>query len=299
MAANGEDGLVQRLLPKGAMGLAALVFFMGLASALSGAVLYAYYASRLEDTEQAVDEFVDGYTDEFDAARAQLQAEADAARQSIDDQLDELDQFAAGGETLAGILEDVGPSVYFVSTLDDTGAPSVGSAFVVFADGEQAFLLTDLQVVRAATAQPGPGIVLRKGDEEIEAELFTWDDNTGLALLSIPRPGLPALQFVEDPSSVQAGDRAFVVAGLGATGASIAQGTIADAAANGVQHDVPIGAAHRGGPLLDTDGRVIGVASRTFSPLGFDPLAVFFAQPIRLACETVIRCPDGAVTPAG
>jgi S1-C subfamily serine protease len=296
---RGDDGLIQRLMPKGVLGLAALVFFMGLSAAFTGAVLYAYYESRLERTERAIEEFTSSYTEEFDAARAELQAERDDALARIDDTLDELDQFAAGGETLAGILENAGPSVFFVSTLDDTGAPSVGSAFVVFADGEQSFLLTDLQVVRAATAQPGPGIVVRKGDEEIEAELFTWDDTTGLALLAIPRPGLPALQFVEDPSSVQAGDRAFVVAGLGATGASISQGTIADAAANGVQHDVPIGAAHRGGPLLDTDGRVIGVASRTFSPLGFDPLAVFFAQPIRLACESVIRCPDGAVTPAG
>ena len=51
-------------------------------------------------------------------------------------------------------------------------------------------------------------------------------------------------------------------------------------------------------PVLPADGRVIGVASRTYAPLGFDPLAVFFAPPIRLACETVIRCPDGEVTTA-
>jgi S1-C subfamily serine protease len=301
MAAQQQEGegFVQRLMPKGILGLAALVFFMGLAAALTGAVLYAYYESRLERTERAIDEFTGSYEDVFEDARGQIQAERDDALARIDDTLDELDQFAAGGETLATLLESAQPSVYFVSTLDDVGGPSVGSAFVVFADGESSFLLTDLAVVRAATAEPGPAITLRKNGEDLPAELFTWDDATGLALLAVGRPDLPALPFVDDPASVQPGDRAFVVSGLGATGASISQGTIADAANNAIQHDAGVGAAHRGGPLIDADGRVIGVASRTYAPLGFDPLAVFFAAPIRLACETVIRCPDGNVTPAG
>ena len=298
MATDGE-GFVQRLMPRGVLGLASLIFFMGLAAALTGAVLYAYYESRLERTERAIDDFTGSYVEEFDAARAELQAERDSALQQIDDTLNELEQFAAGGETLSSLLEGAQPSVYFVATLDDTGAPSVGSAFVVFADGERSYLLTDLAVVRAATAEPGPSITLRKNGEDIEADLFTWDDASGLALLAVERPGLPALPFVDDPSSVQPGDRAFVVSGLGASGASISQGTVADAAANAIQHDAGVGAAHRGGPLIDADGRVIGVASRTYAPLGFDPLAVFFAQPIRLACETVISCPDGSVTPAG
>lgn len=296
---DGSPGFVQRLLPRGVIGLAALVFFMGLASALSGAVLYAYYESRLEKTERAIEDFVASYTDEFDAARGELQAERDDALQRIDDQLDELDQFAAGGDTLAALLESAGPSTWFVSTLDDTGAPSVGSAFVVFADGERSFLLTSFDVVRAATVEPAPGVLLRKGDEELQAEVFTWDEARDMALLAIAKPSLPALDFVDDPGSVATGDRVFAVSGLGAGGASISQGTVTDAAGNAIQHDAGIGAAHRGGPLLDADGRVIGLASRRFAPLGFDPLAVFFAPPIALACESVIRCPDGNAAPPG
>jgi S1-C subfamily serine protease len=292
---GGEErpGLVQRLLPQGILGLAALVFFMGLASALSGAVLYAYYESRLERTEQGLEDFIASYTDEFEDARGQLQAERDAALERIDDTLEELDEFAAGGETLSSLRDTVAPSVFFVETRDDVGGPSVGSAFVVFADGDQSFLLTSFEVVRAATAEPGPGIVVRKGDDQVDAELFTWDEARDLALLSVPRGDLPALSFVEDAGSVAPGDRVFVVSGLGTDGASITQGTIADAAANGIQHDAGVGAAWRGGPLVDGDGRVVGVASRRYAPLGFDPLGVFFAPPIQLACESVIRCPGG------
>ena len=297
---EGGEGFVQRLLPKTVLGLAGLVFFMGLAAALTGAVLYAYYESRLEKTERAIEDFAGSYEDEFEAARGELQAERDAAINRIEDTLAELDQFDPGGETLAGIVERTGPSVWLVESLDDVGAPSVGSAFVVFSDGEGSYLLTDLAVVRASTVEPGPGITLRKGDDVIDAELFTWDDPTGIALLRTTRASLPALGFVEDPGSVEAGDRVFAVAGLGAAGASVSQGTVVDAAGNAVAHDAAVGAAFRGGPLVDADGRVVGISSRTYSPAGFDPLAVFFAPPIRLACETVIRCPGGsAATPAG
>ena len=288
-----------RLLPTTLLGLASLVFFMGLASAFTGAVLYAYYESRLEKQEQDLDEFINTFTDQVEGARSLVQADGDAALAQIEDQLDQLEQFAAGGATLQALLDGVRPSVWFVSTLDEVGAPSVGSAFVVFSDSEQSFLLTSFEVVRAATAEPVPDIVLRQGEQELGATLFTWDEERDLALLALPAGNQPALTFVPDPGSVDTGDRVFAVSGLGASGASVAQGVVADAASNAIQHDTPVGAVFRGGPLLASDGTVVGVSSRRYSPLGFDPLAVFFAPPIRLACEVVITCPDGAAAPPG
>jgi S1-C subfamily serine protease len=294
-----DEPAVRRLVPHSLLGLASLVFFMGVASAFTGAILYAYYESRLEKQEQDLQAFIDNFSGAVDGARASIQADGDAALAQIDDQLSELQQFAAGGATLQALLEGVRPSVWFVSTLDETGAPSVGSAFVVFSDGEQSFLLTSYEVVRAATAEPAPDVLLHQGDQEVTATLFTWDEARDLALLQIPVASLPALSFVGDPNSVETGDRVFAVSGLGASGASVAQGVVADAAANAIQHDTPIGAAFRGGPLLASDGTVVGISSRRYAPLGFDPLAVFFAPPIRLACEAVITCPDGAAAPPG
>jgi S1-C subfamily serine protease len=300
--AAAPDGLLARVLPKGVLGLATLVFFMGIAAAFTGAILYAYYEARLDRSENELQTFVNTYEDQFDNARAELQAEAQTARQSIDDQLAELNQFAAGGETLNSLLAAAQPSVWFVDTFDETGAPSVGSAFVVFSDPTTSFLLTSYTTIRANTVQPAPGITLVKGDQRPNATLLTWDESTDLALVSIDVPNLPALSFVDDPASVQAGDRVFAVSGLGSTGASISQGVVADAAGNAITHDTGIGAAFQGGPLLDSDGKVIAIASRHYNPAGaFDPLAVFFAPPIRAAClAAVLQCPDGsAPTGAG
>jgi len=294
-----RNGPRLRLLPTSLLGLASLVFFMGLAAAFTGAVLYAYYESRLEEQEQDLEAFIGGFTDAVEDARATIQLDSDAAQAEIEAQLDELEEFAAGGATLEALEEDARASVWFVSTLDEVGAPSVGSAFVVFADSEQSFLLTSYEVVRAATVEPAPPVVVRNADQELEATVFTWDEARDLALLVLPVGNQPALSFIGDPNSIQTGDRVFAVSGLGGDGAAVAQGVVADASQDGVQHDAPIGAAFRGGPLLAGDGTVVGVSSRRYAPLGFDPLAVFFAPPIRLACDSVISCPDGGVAPPG
>ena len=176
----------RRLLPRTVLGLSTLLFFMGIAAAFSGAVLYAYYESRQEQTVSKVDNFVGGFTEQLDAAKQVVQAEGATAKQDIRNQLDELQKFAASGSTLTGLLDQAKPSVWFVSTLDQAGAPSVGSAFVVFSDNESSFLLTSYTTIQAATQQPAPAVALHKqGEEDLPATVFTWDPAHDLALLSV------------------------------------------------------------------------------------------------------------------
>ena len=289
----------RRALPRTALGLAGVLFLMAVAAAFSGAVLYAYYESRQEDTTNKVEKFFHDYSKSIDDARKTIQAEGDRAKSDIRNQLDELQKFAASGQTLTGLLGKEQPSVYFVSTLDQAGAPSVGSAFVVFSDAQQAFLLTSYNTVQAATQQPAPKITLRKqGQDDIDATLFTWDPGRDLALLTINRPNLPALNWIAADAPPKIGDRLFGISGLGSTGGSITQGFIADVSADGIQHDVAVGTQFQGGPLVNSDGDVVAVASRTYSPLGFNPSTVFFAPLVRLSCDTVLRCPEGTPKPS-
>ena len=60
-----------------------------------------------------------------------------------------------------------------------------------------------------------------------------------------------------------------------------------------------IGTSFQGGPLLNSKGEVFAVASRTYAPLNFATDAVFFAAPIRDACNKVLRCPSGEISGAG
>ena len=288
---------LRHLVPTTALGLAGALLLASVASAFTGTVLYAFYEYRLGQTEDRVDAFEAGFEDEVAAAVDQIGSERDDAVGQVQAQLEDLERFAAGGDTLAGILEAAAPSVWFVVTRDEAGGPSVGSAFVVFSDQAQSFLVTSYNAVRANTQQPVPGITVRKGDEEIPAELTAWDPANDLALLTVDRPSLPALTWAPTGPAAQIGDRVFVVSGLGAAGGAISQGFVADVSANGIQHDAPVGAAFQGGPLLNSKGEVLAIASRAYSPLGFAPEAVFFGVPVRASCTEVIRCPAPGTQP--
>jgi S1-C subfamily serine protease len=280
-----------RVVPRTALGLATLLFFMSVAAAFSGAALFAYYRFELDDTRQRVAEVEGAIADDLEAAEQLIDQRTEQATGEIEALLQELEQYSASGQTVEELIEGTAPSVFFVSTLDEAGQPSVGTAFVLFADSERSFLLTSYTTIRAATVQPGPGLEVRQGDRPLRVELTAWDEGRDLALLvAEDDPNLPAVR-VADPGSVDVGDRVFAISALGTAGGALTQGVVADVAANGIQHDAPVGPQFQGGPLLNSSGELVGIASRRYAPLGFLPDAVFFAVPVREACAELVRCP--------
>jgi S1-C subfamily serine protease len=278
-------------MPRTALGLAALLFFMAVSAAFSGAALFAYYRFELDDTRQRVAELEGEIADDLEFAEQAIAQRTDEATAEIDGLLQELEQFAASGQTVDELLANVGPSVFLVTSIDEAGQPSVGTAFVLFSDSERSFLLTSYATVRAATVEPGPGIEVSQGGSVLDVRLSAWDAGRDLALLiAEDSPNLPAVT-VADPSSVGAGDRVFAVSGLGSDGGAIVQGVVSDVSARAIQHDAPIGPQFQGGPMLDSSGELVGIGSRTFAPLGFIPETVFFGIPIREACAELVQCP--------
>lgn len=293
MPEDDQGGVAARLLPRSVLGITALILSLSLGAAFSGAVLYAYYEFRLDRSDKKADEFAVTFAERLDTAVKIIEAERDQAKQDVRAELEPLEQLAATGETLERLREEVSPSVFFVSTLAEDGSPSVGSAFVVFSDAEQSFLLTSLRTVKAATRQPGPPITVRQGSDEIEARIVSWEDDGAhdLALLSINRGNVKRLPWAEGDPIIGVGDRVFAVSGLGAGGGAVSQGLVGDVSAVGVQHDAPVGPQFQGSPLLNSAGEVVGVASRAYAPLGFVPDAVWFSPVIQKACEKVLQCP--------
>lgn len=285
------DGFWGSVLPDTALGLATLLFFMAIAAAFSGAALFAYYRFELDETRQRVAEVEGAVADQVASGEQIIGQRTEQATSQIEALLGELEQYAASGQTVEELVAGVAPSVFFVSTLDEAGQPSVGTAFVLFSDSERSFLLTSYETVRAATVAPGPAVEVRQGDRSIIAELSAWDEARDLALLVAEQdPNLPAVT-VADPSSLDVGDRVFAVSGLGTAGGAVTQGVVADVAANGIQHDASIGPQFQGGPLLDADGQLAGITSRRYAPLGFLPDDVYFAVPVREACAELVSCP--------
>jgi S1-C subfamily serine protease len=282
-------------MPRTVIGLSALILAFAIGAAFSGVVLYSYYEFRKDNS----DKFVQDFDKQFKNALGNIKSERENAKAEIRKELEPLRQIAAAGSTLSDVAGKVEPSVWFLRTLDEAGQPSVGSAFIVASDSNQTFMLTSFTAVRAATKRPGPQVTVRKGNQELKADLYTWDETKDLALLIVAKGDMKKLPFAPRDPALKVGERVFAISGLGSTGTSITQGLVADVSANGIQHDASIGQAFRGGPLVNSKGELLGIGSRNYAPLGFASDDVYFALPIRGACEKVLRCPDDNVAGAG
>jgi S1-C subfamily serine protease len=289
----------ERLVPKTVLGISMLILATAIGSAFSGTILYAYYDYRLSSNEDRIESFTGNFDQRFQTALQTIEAEREEAKNEVRAELEPIKKIRAEGETLEALVKSTQESIYFVSTLDEAGQPSVGSAFVVASDGDQSLMLTSYNTVRAATRTPGPPVKVRKGDQELGATLWTWQEDKDLALLIVKKGNLKKLNFAGREPVLKTGQRIFAMSGLGASGAAVSQGFIADVSSAGIQHDAAIGSAFQGGPLVNDKGEVLAVASRAYAPLGFGTDAVFFGVPIRTACEKVLKCPDGAAPSAG
>jgi S1-C subfamily serine protease len=290
-----------RLVPETALGMAMLILAFSVGAAFSGVVFFSYYQFRKDRTEEKVDSLTKNFDSNFKNAIKTIQKSAAEAKDQIQKELEPLQRIRAEGDTLEALIKKVHESLFFVSSLDETGAATVGTGFVVASDSNQSLLLTSYTTVRAASKQPGPAITVRQGDQQVKGTLWTWQEDKDLALIILQKGNVPRISFAPRTPAVKTGDRVFALSGLGASGGAISQGFVADVSSAGIQHDAAIGPSFQGGPLVNSKGEVLAVASRTYTGnLGFTTDDVYFAVPVRAACDKVLRCPsDSEISGAG
>lgn len=295
----GRRKLRHRILPRTVIGIAFMLMSAGIGAAFAGAAFYAYYDDRLAENERTVARFVDGFDQQFSDAAGALDDMRVEAVGTIRDELEPLGDYVADANGVVGLPATAGPSVWLVESRDENGAVVVGSGFAIVGHRGGTALVTSHQLIRAATVTPGPDIDLVKGDRRIPAELWSWDEERDLALLVVDE-ALPTLSLAGDQAQVAAvGRRVFALSGFGGQGASAAPGILIDHSTLGLQHTVPIGTLFEGGPLLDGEGRVIGISSLRYGPLGIHPGAVSQAPDVAGLCAELLRCSevDETVTP--
>jgi S1-C subfamily serine protease len=280
--------LVDRLIPKSVLGLAVMILAFAIGSAFSGVAFYSYYEFKKDHSDQ----LVRSYDKRFALAEKTLQSETANAKSEIQKELEPIKKVQAEGSTLLQLSKQVKGAMFAVRTLDEAGQPSVGSGFAVASDNSQTLVLTSYTTVRAATHQPGPTISVKQGDTDVRATLWTWDEQQDMALLVVNKGNISKLSFAPRDPPPALGDRVFAISAIAASGAAVTQGFVVDVSSLGIEHDAKIGPAFQGGPLLNSKGEVLGVASRSYAPIGFATDAVYYAPPVRAACGKLLRCPD-------
>lgn len=164
----------------------------------------------------------------------------------------------------------------------DAPAPSLGSGFVIAADG---YILTNAHVVDSADE-----VTVRLNDKrEFKAKVIGSDRRTDVALLKIDASSLPVVRF-GDPGKLKVGEWVVaigspfgfdntVTAGIvSAKGRSLPQENFVPF----IQTDVAVNPGNSGGPLFNLRGEVVGINSQIYSRTG-GFMGLSFAIPIDVA----------------
>lgn len=287
-----KQKLRHRILPRTVIGIAFMLLSAGVGAAFSGAAFYAYYDNRLAENERTVARFVEGFDQQFTDASGALNEMQTEAVSTIRSELAPLDSYVADARGVVNLPATAGPSVWLVETRDEAGRLVNGSAFAVVGHRGGTALVTSLDVVLASTSAPNPGIDLIKGNERLPARLWAWDEERDLALLVVDR-AIPVLNLAGSSAQVNAvGGRIFAMSGFGGQGATASPGVLLDHSQLGLQHTTPIGTLFMGGPLLDGQGQVVGMASGAYQPFGVDPGDVRQAPDVAGICARILRCSE-------
>ena len=205
---------------------------------------------------------------------------------------------ASGGEptSVADIYERVSSGVVYIASTSGQGQSS-GSGFVVGSDGT---IVTNDHVVAGADSV---SVRFTENGEPIDAKVVGTDPSTDLAVLDVDEskveggvkpltladsgdltPGEPAIA-IGSPFGLQGTVTSGIVSALDRDIESPNGFTISGV----IQTDAAINPGNSGGPLLDGDGRVIGVNSQIATNGGGSNSGVGFAVPIDTVKSVVPR----------
>ena len=175
-------------------------------------------------------------------------------------------------EDLTILFDRISPSVVRVSVITEGGGGS-GSGFVIQEGG---LILTNNHVIQNAVSV---SVTLKDGTE-LPAEVLGRDPSTDVALLRVASRPLPPVGL-GDSDRVRIGEQAIVIGSPFGFDQSLTAGYISALGRklrsgddygteidNVIQTDAAVNPGNSGGPLLNTEGEVIGITTAIFSTGG-------------------------------
>jgi serine protease Do len=175
---------------------------------------------------------------------------------------------------------------------------SGGSGFIISEDG---YILTNRHVVHGADE-----IIVRLSDRrEFDAELIGEDEASDIALLKVNAKKLPKLD-IGDVDTIKIGEWVMAIGSPLSFEQTVTKGIIS---AKGrplggqqyipyLQSDVPINRGNSGGPLINMDGKVIGVNTLILSNTG-GYMGLSFSVPIDVAMSVANQLKSGGTVKRG
>ncbi|MGJ7441075.1 S1C family serine protease [Aquipuribacter sp. MA13-6] len=259
------------------------VMAVALLAAAAGLVLVHQQLTRtqaalqaLESRVGAAEEVASGADERLGAAGSRL-AEVDTELQVL---LGEQDESLTAGLDVALVVAVAEDSVVTVLCGD-----SLGSGFAVEADvpdGYASAVLTNHHVVQACTDGDSE-LAAGRRDDEFGAAAGPTDEDNDLALVYVTE-ALPPLEQAAEAAEV--GDPVVAIGSPYGLEGTVTSGIVSNVDDLTYQTDAAVNPGNSGGPLLDREGRVLGVNTFVVGGTGLN-----FAVRLEAACEQLF--PDG------
>lgn len=180
----------------------------------------------------------------------------------------------------------VEPSVFTISS--DAG---LGTGWVVRSDASGSDLLTNYHVVAEALASGIETVDVIQADRTLSGTVVHADVTDDLAVVHVQERLAPLHPAAKRP---RVGSTVMVVGsplGLGGTvSIGLVSGFRSIQGSDYVQFSAPISPGNSGGPVVDSQGHVIGVARGKFVGDGVEALG--FAIPVSVACAQLNVCEE-------
>jgi S1-C subfamily serine protease len=211
------------------------------------------------------------------------------------------DSVGSEGRSVRDIYSQEGRGVAYISAhgvTSDSGSPfglpqegdATGSGFVVDKDG---YIVTNAHVVEGADSVD---VSFDENGDSVPADVKGVDTSADLAVLKVDPSKVKNLTPIPlgDSSKAQVGDPVIAVGNPFGLSRTVTTGIVSGLqrqiqAPNGftisnvIQTDASINPGNSGGPLLDANGRVIGINSQIATGGGQGSVGIGFAVPINTA----------------
>jgi S1-C subfamily serine protease len=168
-----------------------------------------------------------------------------------------------------------------------------GTGFVVVVDGGTAFVVTSLGLLDdPRTDERVPAdveVTARLSAGSTTATVHSWDESNDLLLLRASIGNVDPLPWREQNDALEPGDRLIAVGATPGLEPVRVGSEVAAVSGRALVTSLPALQLLSGGPVVDVDGRVVGIAIASHAALGGDPVVV----PIHRLCDELLStCPE-------
>ena len=215
-------------------------------------------------------------------ARNQLAMERQLVAQQ--QRIASLEHTAAAQPDWPAIAAAIEPSVVTIET-DRT----LGSAWVAHSDAGGSDLVTNFHVVAEAWTAGHANVIVRRGDVTTSGMIVRVDQGDDLAVVHVRETLVPLVEATQRPkvgATVMAVGSPLGLSGTVTIG--IVSGFRSLEGSDYVQFSAPISPGNSGGPVIDSQGRVVAVASAKLVGDGVEALSL--AIPVQTVCLQLVSC---------